>query len=32
MRTKLIKWANKHNENLDVYGPDWNLFFPQIIM
>lgn len=27
MRTKLIKWANKHSENLDVYGPDWNLFF-----
>ena len=27
MRSKLIKWSQKNKKNLDIYGPDWNLFF-----
>lgn len=27
MRVKLINWVNKNKKHLDVYGPDWNLFF-----
>ena len=27
MRSKLIKWSQKNKKNLDVYGPDWNIFF-----